>query len=201
MATIAYGTGRQALLEAAIRVVARQGLRGLTYRTVAAAAGVTHGSVRYHFGDWKTLVEEALTLSVTRSIDRAHLFADAGEGLSGFATTLASLVTADPDAQAFQFELALEARRRPELMATTERAYVAYRTAVADALRAHGVVDPDLAEAVMACLDGLVFQQTVFADADRTERSLAALRTLLAQATPVAGAGVGLSAGRGGTSR
>jgi DNA-binding transcriptional regulator YbjK len=33
-----YGEGRRALLDAAIRVVARQGLRGLTYRAVGKEA-------------------------------------------------------------------------------------------------------------------------------------------------------------------
>ena len=64
---VAYGTGRQALLEAAIQVVAAEGLRGLTYRSGAAEAGVSHASVRYHFGDWSTLVEEALTYCLDRS--------------------------------------------------------------------------------------------------------------------------------------
>lgn len=52
-----YGTGREALLNAAVRVVARGGLRKLTYRAVAEEAGVTHGLVVHHFGSRDALIE------------------------------------------------------------------------------------------------------------------------------------------------
>lgn len=178
MAGLAYGTGRQALLEAAVRVVATQGLRGLTYRSVAAEAGVTHGSVRYHFGDWKTLVEEALGYCVERSVTGAEL-SSPGEGFEQFASGLVSLVTADPDAQAFQYELSMEARRRPELRPVMERANGLYRDAVRRELEHHGLDEPDLAEMVFVTIDGLVFHQTAFGDTERTERAAEALRTLL----------------------
>jgi DNA-binding transcriptional regulator YbjK len=178
MAGVAYGTGRQALLEATIRVVARQGLRGLTYRSVAAEAGVTHGSVRYHFGDWATLVEEALAFCVERSIEGAELTSD-GPGFDGFATGLAALVVADPEAQAFQYELTMEARRRPELLSVMARANDTYRAAVRRELARNGLDDPDLANLVFTALDGLVFHQTAFGDTDRTERAIATLRALL----------------------
>jgi TetR/AcrR family transcriptional regulator, regulator of biofilm formation and stress response len=54
------GDGRVALLEAAIRVGAHQGLCGLTIRSAAAEAGVSHGLVRHHFGSRQQLVDEAL---------------------------------------------------------------------------------------------------------------------------------------------
>ena len=186
MPTVAYGTGRQALLEAAIRVVAQQGLRGLTYRTVAAEAGVSHGSVRYHFGDWAAMVEAALALAVERSIEGARLDSDPRFGsdvadqFAGFAAALVHAVSADPETQSFQYELALEARRRPELLPMMERVYDSYRIAVGAALRHHQLDDPGMADAVAAALDGLVFQQILFGDATRTERALGALRGSIA---------------------
>jgi TetR/AcrR family transcriptional regulator, regulator of biofilm formation and stress response len=178
MAGVAYGTGRQALLEAAVRVVAAQGLRGLTYRSVAAEAGVTHGSVRYHFGDWSTLVEEALAYCVQRSVEGAQL-SSPGEGFDAFAAGLVALVAADPDAQAFQYELTLEARRRPELRPVMERANEQYRAAVHRELVRNGLDDPDLTELVAVAIDGLVFHQTAFGNTSRTERATEALRRLL----------------------
>lgn len=186
MASIAYGAGRQALLDAAIHVVATEGLRGLTYRSVAAEAGVSHGSVQYHFGDWDTLVEQAHVHSVQRSIATAHLVTD-GADLASFAVGLAASVTDDPETQAFQYELAVAARHRPSLMPVIERAYDAYRTAVADALTGHGLTDPVVADLVLAAIDGLVFQQTVFGQPERTERALAALRVLLVGAATEVG--------------
>lgn len=41
---------REQLLEAAIRVINAQGMRGLTHRAVEAEAGVPHGSTTYYFG-------------------------------------------------------------------------------------------------------------------------------------------------------
>lgn len=41
---VTYGAGREALLNAAVRVVARGGLRKLTYRAVAEEAGSPTGS-------------------------------------------------------------------------------------------------------------------------------------------------------------
>jgi DNA-binding transcriptional regulator YbjK len=41
---------REALLDAAIDVVAAQGMRGLTHRAVEAEAGLPHGSTTYYFG-------------------------------------------------------------------------------------------------------------------------------------------------------
>ncbi|OBC05045.1 transcriptional regulator [Mycobacterium sp. 852013-50091_SCH5140682] len=177
---VTYGTGRQALLEAAIRVVASEGLRGLTYRSVAAEAGVSHGSVRYHFGDWNTMVEEALTFSVERSILGSAL-SSASTDFADFAATLADLVEADPDIQAFQYELALESRRRPELVPMIERMYELYRSAVRDALSRNGIDDESFAQTVFAAMDGVVFQQTIFGDANRTRRNIDALRAVIKQ--------------------
>lgn len=41
---------REQLLQAAIRVINDQGMRGLTHRAVEAEAGVPHGSTTYYFG-------------------------------------------------------------------------------------------------------------------------------------------------------
>lgn len=178
MARVEYGTGRQELLEAAIHVVAAQGLRGLTFRSVAAEAGVTHGAVQYHFGSWDNLVAEALGLAVQRSIDTAGL-QSASSGFEDFAGALIASVAADPELQAFQFELSLEARRRPELLSVVAEGYEAYRGAVHEALSAGGLDDPALSEMIVVALDGLVFQQTVFGDVERTQKALQALRTML----------------------
>jgi AcrR family transcriptional regulator len=65
-----YGEGRTALLDAAISVVSDRGLRGLTIRSVASEAGVTHGLVRHHFGSRDALIEATLVRSVELAIAR-----------------------------------------------------------------------------------------------------------------------------------
>ena len=53
-----HGALRDALLEAAERVLERDGLSGLTLRAVAREAGVSHAAPTYHFGDLTGLVSE-----------------------------------------------------------------------------------------------------------------------------------------------
>jgi AcrR family transcriptional regulator len=53
-----HGALRDALLEAAERVLERDGLAGLTLRAVAREAGVSHAAPTHHFGDLSGLVSE-----------------------------------------------------------------------------------------------------------------------------------------------
>jgi AcrR family transcriptional regulator len=175
---IPYGEGREALLKAAIAVVARSGLRNLTYRAVAAEAGVAHGLVRHHFGSREALIKEALHYSVTQSIDTTALESESGS-LGDLARSLAKAVSDDPGIQAFQYELILEARRRPELRRDVEIYYQTYRDAVYRALSAAGIDDRDLAELVFCALDGLVFQQLALGDPAATDKGLRRLRAML----------------------
>lgn len=178
MGSLAYGTGRQALLDATISIVATGGLRSLTYRAVAAEAGVTQGLVRHHFGDWETLVHEAAVYSVRKSLDTAGFETDE-PGYRRLSPEMIDLIAGDRDLQAFQFELALEARRRPELLPVLTSVYEVYREAMRRELARNGIDDPDLAWAAFAALDGIVFQLTVFGDHEAASRALGSLRALL----------------------
>ncbi len=53
-----HGALREALLQAAERVLEREGLAGLTLRAVAREAGVSHAAPTHHFGDLTGLVSE-----------------------------------------------------------------------------------------------------------------------------------------------
>src|ERR1700754_3038766 len=53
-----HGALHSALLEAAERVLERDGLAGLTLRAVAREAGVSHAAPTHHFGDLTGLVSE-----------------------------------------------------------------------------------------------------------------------------------------------
>jgi AcrR family transcriptional regulator len=53
-----HGALHQALLEAAERVLERDGLAGLTLRAVAREAGVSHAAPTHHFGDLSGLLSE-----------------------------------------------------------------------------------------------------------------------------------------------
>jgi AcrR family transcriptional regulator len=53
-----HGALHEALLEAAERVLERDGLAGLTLRAVAREAGVSHAAPTHHFGDLSGLLSE-----------------------------------------------------------------------------------------------------------------------------------------------
>ena len=169
---------RSALLDAAMRVVAERGLRGLTHRAVAEAAGVTHGLVRHYFGSVDALLLEALAVQVGRDIESAP------PRMSGPLETLADHVpkrVADTETdQAFQYEVSIESRRRPELSEHVQRSYAAYTEAMHERLKRAGLPeDPALARVVFAAVDGLALQQVLFASPEETEEALVALRRML----------------------
>jgi AcrR family transcriptional regulator len=171
------GDGRVALMEAAIRVGARQGLRGLTLRSVAAEAGVSHGLVRHHFGSRQQLVDEALEHAARISVSTGDLEPGTGDP-DDFSRALEDIVAEDPEVQAFQYEMAIEARRRPELLATNHAIYEQYHLATQRELVRMGLADdPALAHAVFAMLDGLVLQKVLFGKP--VEPAIEWLRTML----------------------
>jgi AcrR family transcriptional regulator len=174
-----YGEGRRALLAAAVHVVATRGLRHLTYRSVAQEAGVAHGLVAHHFGTRDALLEAALEFSLANSVGSISINPGSGDLDSLFAGVV-EMVQANPDDQAFQYELILEARRRPELRPHVEQVYATYRQALRTELETAGIgADDALVHLVFAAVDGLVFQQVCLDDPSATQAALICLRHLL----------------------
>jgi len=175
-----YGAGREALLNAAVRVVARGGLRKLTYRAVAEEAGVTHGLVVHHFGSRDALIEEALTHAIRSSLSSSALEPGTGK-VEDFSVGLTEMVESGPDVQAFQYELLLESRRRPELLAHLRALYDEYFDATRRELTQMlpGPVGEGLSRMVFATLEGLVLHQLVFGEREVIEEALDELRSVL----------------------
>jgi DNA-binding transcriptional regulator YbjK len=174
------GEGREALLRAVLRAVAKHGFAGLTYRAVAAEAGVTHGLVSYHFGSLDAMISEALTLAAEEAIRDSRLAVSSGE-LGAFGTSLSRLVSDQAEAQSYQFELTFEARRRPELAGHVRALYENYYEVIEQSLVALGMPsDRGLTRLVFAALDGLVLQQLIFGDPAATDEAIGRLRELLA---------------------
>jgi AcrR family transcriptional regulator len=175
-----YGTGREALLNAAVRVVAQGGLRKLTYRAVAEEAGVTHGLVVHHFGSRDALIKAALEHSVRTSASTSALEPGTGD-VADFAAGLADMVTREPAMQTFQYELMLESRRRPDLLPDIRALYNEYFEATERELSRilPESAGPALTRLVFAALEGLVLHQLVLDEPDVTEAALKELRSLL----------------------
>jgi AcrR family transcriptional regulator len=64
-----HGALRDALLQAAERVLERDGLPGLTLRAVAREAGVSHAAPTHHFGDLTGLVSELAAIGFRQFSD------------------------------------------------------------------------------------------------------------------------------------
>ena len=71
-----HGALRDALLQAAERVLERDGLSGLTLRAVAREAGVSHAAPTHHFGDLTGLLSELAAIGF-RQFGAAMAAADA----------------------------------------------------------------------------------------------------------------------------
>jgi AcrR family transcriptional regulator len=74
-----HGALHDALLEAAERVLERDGLSGLTLRAVAREAGVSHAAPTHHFGDLTGLVSELAAIGY-RQFNAAMIAAAASGG-------------------------------------------------------------------------------------------------------------------------
>ena len=77
-----HGALRDALLQAAERVLERDGLAGLTLRAVAREAGVSHAAPTHHFGDLTGLVSELAAIGF-RQFNAAMAAAGAAGSLAG----------------------------------------------------------------------------------------------------------------------
>ncbi len=176
--------GYWALLRSVPRVVARVGLRGLTYRAVAKDAGVTYGLISYYFGSRDALIEAATRLASEEAIAQSKV-GPSSDKVQDFAAGVSKLLAEDPEAQAFQYELVCEARRSKALLPAVEKMYENYVAAVSASLDKLGVEhDEALARVIFAALDGIVLQRLVHDDEKMTDESIEALQALLAGLRP-----------------
>ena len=174
----AKGEGRDALIDAAIRVVARSGLRGLTLRSVAAEAGVSRGLVTYQFGSRAGLLHEAMRVAARKTVG-ATLEDDSAD-FARLREQFPRSVRDRVDVQAFQYELTLEGRREDEYRPQATELLETNLASVRAFLEGAGVAPrPGLVRLVYAALDGLALQQLLTGDAEGSREALAELEALL----------------------
>jgi AcrR family transcriptional regulator len=176
-----YGRGRDALIDATIRIVAAQGVRGLTYRAVATEAGVTHGTVQHHFANLDELLEAALEHCVQVSLAGSNQPPESGQ-IDDYVATLGDSVRSTLNEQVFQFELVLESRRRPELRPHIDRYYENYRAVTRASLQRMGLPhDIHTVDVIFSALDGLVFRAVTLGggDLDNLDGQLDRFREML----------------------
>ncbi len=162
---------RTRIIDAALTVIAADGIAGLSHRTVAAEADVPLGSTTYHFASLDELLVAALRRcneNFVQALRSSGLFAeegdagpgegDAGQGAegAGLAEELTRLLdrwfAGERGAIELEYELYLAALRRPAL-----RPVAAEWTAEAVALLSRRT-DTETARALVALMDGVCLQ-------------------------------------------
>ncbi|MCP2166304.1 transcriptional regulator, TetR family [Goodfellowiella coeruleoviolacea] len=162
---------RQAIIEATLRVIERDGVAGVTHRSVAREAGVPTTATTYYFASLDELLTATLTWSadalateITGLISRALATGDSGAGDA--AELLAAAVGRNRGRSLAEYELYLLAARRPELRPAARR----WINVLAETLGPHSD-DPVALRALLAAVDGLVLQGLI-ADEPPTAESI-----------------------------
>jgi DNA-binding transcriptional regulator YbjK len=153
---------REQILEATLRVIGRDGREAVTHRAVAEEAGVPLGSTTYYFDSRDDLLGQALKHVAVQEVER---YGRLGEELRSVKSgreladrLISELVAAAEDRVAYiaEYELWLEAGRRPDLRDAAQSWCNAEQRSVAGALEALGSSDPRAdASLVVAAIDGL----------------------------------------------
>jgi TetR/AcrR family transcriptional regulator, regulator of biofilm formation and stress response len=153
---------REQILEATLRVIGRSGREAVTHRAVAEEAGVPLGSTTYYFDSRDDLLGQALEHVARKETDRhtqlGHELRKARSSRQLADMLLDQLVFEidDRDAYVAEYELWLEASRRPDLREAATAWCDAVQLAVAGAMEKLGSTDPAAdASLVVAAIDGL----------------------------------------------
>jgi len=89
---------RRLIVEAAIPLIAERGYASVGVRDVAAAAGVSVGTVTYHFGSVQEILSEAMVLHIERYYAELSEAAEqAGSGAEALRLLVDALFTEDTD--------------------------------------------------------------------------------------------------------
>lgn len=168
---------RQAVIDAALRVVGEKGIAGVTHRAVATEAGITPGLTTYYFPTVDSLLEATLGGFVEEELARLQqamaVLEETGPDADRGAVLGAvfQAVAVEPEQQVAQFELYLESARRPGLRNVARDCLRGYAALARLALTRLGSERADEgARAFVALLDGIALQQIVDPDPTFIER-------------------------------
>lgn len=159
---------RRAILDAVLTIVGRDGAGSVTHRAVAKQADVPLAATTYYFASRDELLTEAFYRAAAEDIAQlqrdAQSLATPPVDVSSLAARLCDIVdqwlAGDRLTLLAQYEISLEAARRPELAAASRAWTNAHVTALAPALRRLGTADPGRdAWIVYSTLCGMVLDE------------------------------------------
>ncbi|HWH26589.1 MAG TPA: TetR family transcriptional regulator [Pseudolysinimonas sp.] len=151
---------RERIIEAAFRVIARDGLGGMTHRSVAREADIPVGSTTYHFADKDDLLLSVLEYSGNRALTSfPELFASCHpeKDLAGaLAELVLKLITRDREQLMFDYAVFLGARSRPPV----HEAALKWANSADTMIEKY--TDPLTAHVLAELLEGMLAQHVVF---------------------------------------
>jgi DNA-binding transcriptional regulator YbjK len=169
---------RTQLLQAAIEVIAEDGIGGATHRSIAARAGMSLSTTSYFFASIDELIAAALQVVADRLEERVNerirtitaAGLSQGQAIDQFVDMLFS---APPDEVVAQFEIYLECARRPPLQAAAHQIMVSAERGAEAGLRAMGIDHPaERAPMVVAMLDGFGLHRRAWPRGEADQRVL-----------------------------
>ncbi len=175
---------RERILRATLELIAASGVAAVTNRRVAKSAGVSLGSLTYHFSSQSQLLHESMLLYVEEETSRreqiARELAEREPSVEQVAEAVERVVATASDIpqQLAELELHLHAARDPELRAASERCFKAHEQIAAAALAALGIPDGERhAPTVVALMTGLAVRRLAAGghDAQGTSEALLTL--------------------------
>lgn len=172
-------TRREAICDAAIGVIARDGLRGLTHRAVDRAAGLPEGSTSYYFRTRLALLTGVTERLLVLDLADAPSISLAAIDLDSMAELTTRMVThwTGPGRERMlaRYEISLESVRNQSLRSHLRQTGAALREAAAAFFAAAGAPDaPRLGRDFVAMLDGLIYDQLAGAGGPRSAADLRA---------------------------
>lgn len=178
---------QDALLRAALELIAEGGTRAVTHRAVAARAGLPLAATTYYFESISDLTVQALRLHVRERIDQLQTLADQAAREARSRQDIGELITEslvgrDSGAIIAQFEVYLEAARNPDLRPAVIEALDVFERLAATILAAIGARAPDAsAAAFVAVINGFALRRVARHSEphDDAESLVAALRALV----------------------
>jgi DNA-binding transcriptional regulator YbjK len=168
---VPLGTDRRdAIADAAIRLVATRGLRGLTHRAVDGEAGLPPGSTSYYLRTRSALLTACVNRMLTRDLETVAPPQTELAPSELVVAMVLGLAAERPDDLIARYELSLEASRQPELRSAIDSGGRQLRVMLGQLLTALGVPDPERAAwPLAAMLDGLLYDRVAGAGSTLTE--------------------------------
>jgi AcrR family transcriptional regulator len=167
MAHVPAPTRREALIEAALRVMERDGLTAGTTRAIVAEAGMSLASFHYAFSSREELLRELVQRVIGRELSSAMGAWSPEEGLAACLRAAAEGYLAHleraPGQEQLMLELTLLAVRRPDLRPIASEQYRAYLDAATELLGQAAELTgaqwrrplPELARLLITLVDGV----------------------------------------------